>query len=145
VRPVVLNYIMRLFETAWCRDNEVGETELLEAWVRAHVAAGTLPGELQAILAKRRPYRLRKFIKETRFHEDDAADAAIGDLLDRGDLADWRPLAAAVARDPWGPLAVRTLRRVEAYRCTARPGGGALGSTCVELRGRRTGTNVLGV
>ncbi|MEL7151924.1 MAG: GSCFA domain-containing protein [Pseudomonadota bacterium] len=83
VRPVVLNYIMRLFETAWCKDSSVSETEMLEAWVRAHVAAGTLPGDLQGILAKRKPFRLRKFLNATsRFHEDDAADAAMRGLLE---------------------------------------------------------------
>ena len=82
VRPVVLNYIMRLFETAWCVDNAVGRTELLEAWVRAHVAAGTLPGELQVILARRKPFRLRKFLANAdRFHEDEASDNAIRVLL----------------------------------------------------------------
>lgn len=33
--------------------------------------------------------------------------AAVADLLDRGDLADWRPLAAAVARHPHGEVARR--------------------------------------
>lgn len=89
VRPVVLNYIMRLFETAWCRDREVTDTELLEAWVRAHVAAGNLPDELQRILAKRKPYPLNKFLKDAVFHEDDKADAAIHALL--GELLEaWR-------------------------------------------------------
>ena len=74
---------MRLFESAWCKDSAVSETEMLEAWVRAHVAAGTLPGELQGILAKRKPYRLRKFLAQAgRFHEDDAADAAMRGLLE---------------------------------------------------------------
>ena len=49
--------------------------------MRAHVAAGTLPGELQPILAKRKPYRLRKFLAGARFHEDDKANAAIHALL----------------------------------------------------------------
>ena len=31
--------------------------------------------------------------------------AALDDLLERGDLADWAPLAAAVARDPFGERA----------------------------------------
>ncbi len=82
VRPVVLNYIMRLFETAWCKDSGVTDTELLEAWVRAHVAAGTLPGELQRILAKRKPFRLRKFLAQTpRFHEDAEAEEAMRSIL----------------------------------------------------------------
>ncbi len=82
VRPVVLSYIMRLFETAWCKDSGVTDTELLEAWVRAHVAAGTLPAELQRILGKRKPFRLRKFLSQTpRFHEDGEADEAMRALL----------------------------------------------------------------
>lgn len=84
VRPVVLNYIMRLFETAWCQDSAVSEVEMLEAWVRAHVAAGTLPGELAGILGKRKPFRLRKFLAGAgRLHEDEAADAEMRGLLER--------------------------------------------------------------
>lgn len=94
VRPVVLSYIMRLFEAAWCKDNEVSETELLEAWVRAHVAAGTFPQELQAILAKRKPFRLRKFLAETRLHDDEKADASMRALLQEL-LAHWRAERAA--------------------------------------------------
>ncbi len=41
--------------------------------------------------------------------------AAIVDLLDRGDLAAWRPLAVAIARDPLGALAERVMRLVDAY------------------------------
>ena len=94
VRPVVLNYIMRLFEVAWCGDCEVGEVEFLEAWVRAHVAAGNLPAELQRILIKRKPYRLRKFLDDTRIHEDDAADEGIKAML-RELLEHWRAERAA--------------------------------------------------
>ena len=41
--------------------------------------------------------------------------AAIVDILERGDLDDWRPLAAAIAAAPHGPLAARVLRLVSAY------------------------------
>lgn len=41
--------------------------------------------------------------------------AAIDDLLDRGDLADWAPLAAAVARDPHGRLADVVLQLCAAH------------------------------
>lgn len=41
--------------------------------------------------------------------------AAIADILDRGDLSDWRPIAAEVGRDPYGPLAERVLQLVNAY------------------------------
>lgn len=39
--------------------------------------------------------------------------AAIDDLLDRSDLAAWRPLLRAIARDPFGPVAETVLRVVE--------------------------------
>jgi Helix-turn-helix domain len=42
--------------------------------------------------------------------------AAIDDLLDRGDLADWAPVARIVADEPWGSLADTVLRL-----CTAHP------------------------
>lgn len=41
--------------------------------------------------------------------------AAIIDILDRGDLSDWKPIATAVARDPYGPLAHRVARLVDTY------------------------------
>jgi DNA-binding XRE family transcriptional regulator len=41
--------------------------------------------------------------------------AAIDDLLDRGDLEDWRPLLAAIRRDPHGPVAQRVLQLVGAH------------------------------
>lgn len=42
--------------------------------------------------------------------------AAIDNLLDRGDLADWAPLAAAILKDPYGTLA-ETVREL----CAAHP------------------------
>jgi DNA-binding XRE family transcriptional regulator len=41
--------------------------------------------------------------------------AAVIDTLERGDLADWKPIAAAVARDPHGPFAARVMELVDAY------------------------------
>ena len=41
--------------------------------------------------------------------------AAIVDILERGDLDDWRPIAAAVARDPFGPFAERVARLLDVY------------------------------
>lgn len=40
---------------------------------------------------------------------------ALDDLLDRGDIGDWRELAAAVRRDPHGPLADRVLALCRAH------------------------------
>lgn len=41
--------------------------------------------------------------------------AALIDVLERGDLADWKPLAASVARAPFGPLAERLLTLVDVH------------------------------
>ncbi len=41
--------------------------------------------------------------------------AAIHDLLDRGDLDDWRPLLRHIERSPHGPLALAVARLVDAY------------------------------
>lgn len=41
--------------------------------------------------------------------------AAIDDLLDRGDLDDWAPLARAVASEPWGSLAQTVVRLCDAH------------------------------
>jgi hypothetical protein len=41
--------------------------------------------------------------------------AALDDLLDRGDLDDWAPLARAVAEDPHGALADKVLRLCDAH------------------------------
>jgi len=39
--------------------------------------------------------------------------AALDDLLDRGDLADWEPVLREIQRDPWGQVADRVLSLVE--------------------------------
>ena len=41
--------------------------------------------------------------------------AAVADLLERGDLHDWQPIAAAIAEEPEGRLAQRVLELVDAY------------------------------
>lgn len=63
----------------------------------------------------------------------DLGVAALADLLDRGDLDAWRPLAAEVRADPSGPLADAVLRL-----CDAQPmyGTSALWRSWIEgLRG----------
>jgi DNA-binding XRE family transcriptional regulator len=37
------------------------------------------------------------------------------DILDRGDLDDWKPIAAAIVRDPPGPFATRVMHLVDAF------------------------------
>ena len=46
---------------------------------------------------------------------EDLPAAALVDLLERGDLNDWKPIAAAIAQNPSGDLANRVLRLVGAY------------------------------
>jgi DNA-binding XRE family transcriptional regulator len=46
---------------------------------------------------------------------EDLGLAALDDLLDRGDLADWAPLARAVAADPFGHLAESVMRLCDAH------------------------------
>ena len=41
---------------------------------------------------------------------DDIGPAGLQAILDGGDVADWRPILAAIGRDPWGPLADRVER-----------------------------------
>jgi hypothetical protein len=67
--------------------------------------------------------------------------AALHDLLDRGDLEDWRPILVAIEREPRGEVASRVARLVDAYpmygtspllrtwieRCRHRAGSGPSG------------------
>lgn len=73
--------------------------------------------------------------------------AALVDILERGDLDDWRPIAAAIAAEPRGPLAARLLRLLAAYplygtsslwrtwidRCQARHEGMLRGRVATDL------------
>lgn len=47
---------------------------------------------------------------------EDLGLAALDDLLDRGDLDDWRPLLRAIAADPHGQLSERVLHLVDAHQ-----------------------------
>lgn len=46
---------------------------------------------------------------------EDLPAAAILDILDRGDLVDWQPIAAAVEREPDGPFAERVAHLIEVH------------------------------
>jgi len=46
---------------------------------------------------------------------DALPSAAIVDLLERGDLADWTPLLAVIREDPFGPFAARVAHLVDAF------------------------------
>jgi len=96
---------------------------------------------------------------------EELPSAAIIDILERGDLHDWRPIAAAIARDANGEFAERVMHLIDAHplygtsplwrawidRCRARAEGSwrqrppvglstlrrELGLTQVELAERR--------
>ena len=46
---------------------------------------------------------------------EDLPSAAIVDLIERGDLDDWRPIARSLARDPFGDFAERVARLIDEY------------------------------
>ena len=46
---------------------------------------------------------------------EELPSAAVLDILDRGDLADWQPIAAAIEREPNGPFADRIAHLIEAH------------------------------
>jgi DNA-binding XRE family transcriptional regulator len=88
---------------------------------------------------------------------DRLPDEAIVDILDRGDLEDWKPIAKAVAREPNGSMARNVERLVDAYpmygtsmlwrafidRLRARSEGPAMESTrLADVRRRRGLTQV---
>ncbi len=70
---------------------------------------------------------------DTPLHE--RGDAALDDLLDQSDFALWRPLARAIAGDPFGELAERVL-----HLCDANPryGTSPLWRTWIALRRARS-------
>jgi DNA-binding Xre family transcriptional regulator len=82
---------------------------------------------------------------------EDLPSAALVDILERGDLNDWQPIAAAVARDPLGEFADRVMRLVDEYpmygtsplwrawidRCRARAEGRLRTEAAMDLAGMR--------
>jgi len=46
---------------------------------------------------------------------EDHPSAALVDILERGDLADWKPIAEAMARDPQGKVAKKVMRLIDVY------------------------------
>ena len=82
-RPRVIHFIMTLFEHYWCISPEDNPApDLREAWVRACSVAGLLPPELDAIVAKRKKYRLKQAAwSKAPFDSDPEIDAAKRQLL----------------------------------------------------------------
>jgi len=46
---------------------------------------------------------------------EELPSAAIVDILERGDLNDWRPIAAVIVRDPNGEFAERVMQLIDAH------------------------------
>jgi hypothetical protein len=94
IRIPVLNHIMRLFEAAWCKTDATDQTELRESWVKAHITAGNLPYALRDLVENRRVFKLKRFLRENRLHEDDRTDTAMKQVLE--DMRQvWRKQAKA--------------------------------------------------
>ena len=83
--------------------------------------------------------RFRHLDYSTEADITDAGPAALDDLLERGDLEDWRPLLRAIGRDPWHPLADTVLRLCEAHPVY---GSSSLWRDWIE---RRRGESVSGI
>jgi hypothetical protein len=79
MEEAVLDYIMTLFETAWCVDTG-GRPSLAAAWGRALAAAGLLPEAMAWPILARRPYKLRQWMKEGAPHPDADIDKALRKL-----------------------------------------------------------------
>lgn len=89
IRADVIEYILKLFEATWCSDSEIDEAEILEAFVKAKVAARCLTDDLTPVLKRRKPWRLRKFLSEQRINSDLEVEKTQRETLERL-LSAWR-------------------------------------------------------
>ena len=89
MKEPVLDYIMTLFEAAWCVDTG-DRPSLAVAWGRALATAGLLPEPMATAIMGRKPRRLRQWIAATApLHEDAQIDRALR-KLGRDVLAGWQ-------------------------------------------------------
>jgi hypothetical protein len=88
IREEVIAYILKLFETHWCADSELGDLEMTEAFVAACAASGRLPEEVLDLIPRRRAWRLRNLIQSGPLDPDPNVDAAKKALL-RGLRSHW--------------------------------------------------------
>jgi hypothetical protein len=95
VQEPVLDYIMTLFETAWCTDTG-NRPSLAVAWARALAVAGQLPEGMVWPIMGRKPFRLRQWMTTAPPHEDAQIDRALRKLA-RDVLAGWQADDARVA------------------------------------------------
>ncbi|NNE55419.1 MAG: GSCFA domain-containing protein [Flavobacteriales bacterium] len=89
IRADVIEYILKLFEVTWCKDSEIDETEMLEAFVKAKIDARCLPDDLRPLLKKRKPWPLRKYLSDHSINSDVNVEKAQRETLERLLIA-WR-------------------------------------------------------
>lgn len=84
----VLDYIMMLFERAWCVDSALSDTDMTAGFVRAGAAAGLFPSVLGRVMEGRRTRRLRKLLAREEMVDDPGANRALRSMLE-GLAAAW--------------------------------------------------------
>lgn len=87
IDPVILDFIMTQFEHTWCKDEDGNLPSLLEAWVKARVAAGFLPERVGNMVNNRRGENLIAYIEKPQFEK--VADAEPSRALLRALVAEW--------------------------------------------------------
>ncbi|MGB3147543.1 MAG: GSCFA domain-containing protein, partial [Paracoccaceae bacterium] len=97
----VLDYIMTLFEHAWCEEGSLKKPSLLLAWAQALAVSDKLPHEIAQAILLRRPRRLRLIAEQSALHLDPAMDKALRTLCEgvRDAWAEAQAEAAAMASD----------------------------------------------
>lgn len=88
IRRPILDFVMTQFEHSWCKDEDGNLPSLLEAWVKARVAAGFLPARIGTMVEKRMGQRLREITEKPFFEavdEPEASRALIHALADEWD------------------------------------------------------------
>lgn len=88
IDPLILNFIMTQFEHTWCIPEDGDIPSLLEAWVRARVAAGFLPKRVLKFIDKRMSERLRDITTKSIFDDVDEPEASRTLLLALADEFD---------------------------------------------------------
>jgi hypothetical protein len=76
----VLDYIMTLFEHAWCVDTKAPRPSLTLAWAQALADAQLLPPIMARAIQSRRPRKLRQFAALPELSNDGAIDKALRKL-----------------------------------------------------------------
>lgn len=78
----VLDYIMMLFERAWCVDSALDDAEMVRGYVMAGAAAGIFPSRLLGICEGRRTHRLRRMLTREALIDEPFADKAFRGMLE---------------------------------------------------------------